>query len=191
VAGHFAGPLCSPHHLEMHMAQPTVGPPPLVLPPLVIGPTNRKFDNVFTFTKDRIVDPFKNVLLAANLFNFAVDSDAPLPDHEAWLLLVAAKVMQDNPKAVAVLTGLASRTGPSDHNLDLSRRRAEQVKSTLDVVLLAPFGVPSRVEAGAQGDHFAATLNAPKKEDGRFRAVLVTILADPTLPRIVRLLAAS
>jgi outer membrane protein OmpA-like peptidoglycan-associated protein len=161
------------------------------MPPLIIGPTNRKFDNVFTFTKDRIVDPFKNVLLAANLFNFGVDGDAPLPDHDAWLLLVAAKVMNDNPKAVAVLTGLASRTGPSDHNLDLSRRRAQQVKSTLDLVLLAPFGVPSRVEAGAQGDHFAAALNAPKKEDGRFRAVLVTILADPTLPRIVRLLAAS
>jgi outer membrane protein OmpA-like peptidoglycan-associated protein len=173
------------------MAQPTVSPPPRVLPPLVIGPTNRKFDNVFTFPRDRIVDPFKNVLLAANLFNFAVNSDAPLLDHEAWLLLVAGQVMKDHPKAVAVLTGLASRTGPSDYDLDLSRRRAQQVKSTLDFILLAPFGVPSRVTAKGVGDLFAAALNAPKKEDGRFRAVLVTILADPTLPRFVRLLTVS
>jgi hypothetical protein len=70
-------------------------------------------------------------------------------------------------------------------------RRAHQVKSTLDFILLAPFGVPSHVTAKGVGDLFAAALNAPKKEDGRFRAVLVTILADPTLPRMVRLLAAS
>jgi hypothetical protein len=159
---------------------------PIVLPPLIVKP--RKFEHVFEFPKYRITDPCKNVLLAANLWDFGIDHDTPLDEHDAYVITVVAPLMKSHPAAVTVLTGLASRTGPSALNLGLSKRRANQVKQTFDFFLGVPFGIPSRVEAGGQGDHFAEALHMPKKEDDRFRSVPLTVLADPTKPRNIRLL---
>jgi hypothetical protein len=163
------------------------------MPPLVI--TAGKFPNVFVFPRRRIVDPGNNVLLAANLFNFAINSDAPLLDHDRWLAKVAAPLLADRPAAGARLTGLASRSGAADHNLKLSVRRAKNVDASLSLLLFArdlvsPPSPPPRTSVGGQGEHFAAGVGAKDgSEESRFRSVLVTLLVDRTRNTPVRLLA--
>jgi outer membrane protein OmpA-like peptidoglycan-associated protein len=169
---------------ELNMPKPTT----VTLPPDIITP--RKFPNVRKYRKDEIVDPQSNVLLAANLFNFGIDRDEPPDDHDEFLLIVVVALMKANPKAVTILTGLASRTGSSAHNLELSKRRAKRLGWTVDAALGAHYGLPSRISVRAQGDLYAANFGAPaNKEDEHYRAVLLTVFADYTKPLSVKLLA--
>ena len=164
------------------------------MPPLVI--TAGRFPNVFVFPRKRISDPGNNVLLAANLFNFAIDSDRPLLDHDRWLAKVAAPLLTGRPAAGARMTGLASRSGSADHNLRLSVRRAKSIEASLSLLLFAselvnPPNPPPRTSVGGQGEHFAAGAGAKDgSEESRFRSVLVTLLADRTRNTPVRLLPA-
>jgi outer membrane protein OmpA-like peptidoglycan-associated protein len=164
-------------------------PSPIVFPPTPAA----DFDNVFVFPPERIVDPLKNVLLVANLWNFAINNAELLPDHEAWLGKVAAKLMIGNSLAGARMIGLASRSGSDAYNLKLGLRRAHSAQTTLSLFLFAndlvhPPGLTPRITIGSQGEHFAAAVGeADGTEDARFRSVLVTILADRTKPTIVRL----
>ena len=162
------------------------------MPPAII--TAGRFANVFVFPRRLISDPGKNVLLAANLFNFAVNSDRPLIDHDRWLAQVAAPMLSGKPAAGARIVGLASRSGSADHNQKLSVRRAKSVDASLALLLFAsnlvnPPSPPPRTSVGGQGEHFAAGVGAKDgSEEGRFRAVLVTLLADRTKNTPVRLL---
>ncbi len=167
---------------------------PIGLPPIIIN--GEKFPNVFVFPRKRISDPGRNVLLAANLFNFAIDSDRPLRDHERWLAKVAAPLLTAQSAAGARIVGLASRTGSDAHNLRLSLRRAKNIGTSLSLLIIAndivnPPNPPPRTSVGAQGEHFAASVGEKKgTEDSRFRSVLVTLLADRTKNTPVRLLPA-
>jgi outer membrane protein OmpA-like peptidoglycan-associated protein len=162
------------------------------MPPITI--TGRRFPNVFRIPKSRIVDPEGNVLMVANLFNFAINSDQTRPDHDLFLGNVVAPLVVANAAAGARIIGLASRSGSATHNLALSRRRARSVEVSLSLFLFAndlvnPPGPPPRTSVGGQGEQFAANLNAKDgSEDSRFRAVLVTVLADRTKNSFVRLL---
>jgi hypothetical protein len=164
------------------------------MPPLVI--TAGKFPNVFVFPRKRIVDPGNNVLLAANLFNFAINSDRPLLDHDRWLAKVATPLLTERPAAGARIVGLASRSGAADHNLRLSRRRAQSIDTSLSLLLFAsdlvnPPSPPPRTSVGGQGEHFAASVGAKDgTEESRFRSVLVTLLVDRTKNTPVKLLPA-
>ena len=163
------------------------------MPPLEIRA--ERFPNVFVFPRRRIFDPGKNVLLAANLFNFAVDSDRPLLDHDRWLAQVAAPMLSGKASAGARIVGLASRSGSAAHNQRLSVRRAKSIDTSLALLVFAndlvnPPGPPPRTTVGGQGEHFAASVGAKDgSEQGQFRAVLVTLLADRTKNTPVRLLS--
>jgi hypothetical protein len=165
--------------------------PTINIPHLFIS--SRVFPNVFVFPKDRVDDPGKNVLLVANLFNFKIDKDAPLRDHDLWLGLVAAPLLTAFPKAGARLVGLASRSGEAGHNLRLSLRRAKNVSISLALFLagrdlVKPPSFPPRISVSAQGEGFAAKIEVPDgTESPRFRSVLVTLLVDRNKNTPVRL----
>ena len=165
---------------------------PLIMPPLVI--TGRPFPNVFVFPKSRIFDPGNNVLLVANLFNFKIDGDRPQRDHDLFLAGVVAPLILASPASGARLVGLASRSGSFRHNLALSLRRAKNIELSLSLFLTlgsltSSASLTKRTSVGAQGEFFAANLKVKDgTEDARFRAVLVTVLADRTKNTPVRLL---
>lgn len=164
----------------------------VVFPPEVI--TGRRFPNVFVFPRKRIVDPGNNVLLIAKLFNFKIDSDQPLRDHDLFLGIVAAPLMTARRGAGARIIGLASRSGKDLHNLLLSRRRAKNVDVSLSFFLFAsdlvnPPSPPARTSTGGQGEHAAEIIGQKDgTEDPQFRAVLLTILVDRTKNTPVRVL---
>ncbi|MGE3777459.1 MAG: hypothetical protein AB7F89_09765 [Pirellulaceae bacterium] len=165
--------------------------PVLQMPPIHIGA--KAFPNVFVFPPARIEDPGKNVLICANLFNFKVDKDATLRDHDLWLALVAAPLLRTHPKAGVRLIGLASRTGAPGHNLKLSVRRARNASISLSLFLagdnlIHPPAPPPRIVFGGQGEHFAEQLHVPDGTEGpQWRSVLVTILADRAKNTPIRL----
>jgi hypothetical protein len=166
--------------------------PTLTLPPdIIIG---RPFPNVFVIPPNRIFDPGNNVLMVANLFNFAIDGDQPRDDHRQFLANTTAPLLAASPSAGARLLGLASRSGSDEHNLLLSARRARNVDTALAfflalIGLADPPNVPPRTSVGAQGEQFAANLGVKDgTESARFRSVLVTVVADRTLNTPIRLL---
>jgi hypothetical protein len=154
---------------------------------------------VFVFPPERIVDPQKNVLLVANLWNFAINHAEIQPDHFLWLGAVAAKRLIASETAGARMIGLASPTGSDDYNLQLGLRRAQSAEASLALFLIGndlvhPPSTPQlaatpRITVGSQGDAFAENHGAQiGTEDARWRSVLITILADRTRPTNVRLL---
>jgi hypothetical protein len=167
-------------------------PTTINMPPVTI--TGNAFPNVFVIPKKRIVDPGKNVLMVAKLFNFEIDRDKTRRDHDLFLGKVVAPLLVANAASGARIVGLASRSGSASHNLDLSRRRARNVETSLKFFLFAndlvnPPSGPPRTSVGGQGEQFAANLGVKDgTEDSQFRAVLVTVLADRTKSSFVRLL---
>jgi hypothetical protein len=175
-----------------HLKETEMGTP-IIMPPLVV--TGRRFPNVFVMPRKRIFDPGKNVVMVANLFNFKINDDQTLDDHDLFLGSVVAPLLLGNSAAGARLVGLASRSGSDAHNLQLSLRRARNAEASLSAFLLPdlvnPPGPPPRTSVGGQGEQFAANLNVKDgTEDSRFRSVLVTVLADRTKNTPVRLLPA-
>ena len=68
--------------------------------------------------------------------NFDTDSDRLKPDSAAVLKLVAA-AMTKNPNLKLEVDGYTDSVGKPDHNLDLSKRRAQAVQT----VLVSQFGI--------------------------------------------------
>lgn len=68
--------------------------------------------------------------------NFDTDSDRLKPDSAAVLKLVAA-AMTKNPNLKLEVDGYTDSVGKADHNLDLSKRRAQAVQT----VLVSQFGI--------------------------------------------------
>src|SRR5262245_24968142 len=63
----------------------------------------------------------------ARLYNFDIDGDTLKKEHKDWLTEHVVTQL-GNPSVKITLRGDASRTGSDRHNLDLSRRRVNQVK---------------------------------------------------------------
>lgn len=61
---------------------------------------------------------------------FDWDSDV-IRDDQTPTVVKVADIMKEHTDIVLVLEGFASVEGPEDYNLDLSKRRAESVKSAL------------------------------------------------------------
>lgn len=79
--------------------------------------------------------------------HFDTDSDRLLPESAPVIKLIA-QGLEKNPNLKLKIEGHTDSTGSADHNLDLSRRRAEAVKA----VLVAQFGVnPSRLTTDGLG----------------------------------------
>jgi outer membrane protein OmpA-like peptidoglycan-associated protein len=84
---------------------------------------------------------FSQVISASGRFvthgiNFDTDSDRLKPESAAVIKSVA-QGLQKNPNLKLLIEGHTDSTGSADHNLDLSKRRAEAVKT----VLVSQFGV--------------------------------------------------
>jgi outer membrane protein OmpA-like peptidoglycan-associated protein len=67
---------------------------------------------------------------------FDVDSDRIKPDSAATIKMIASG-MQANADVNFLIEGHTDSTGDAAHNMDLSKRRAEAVKS----VLVSQFGI--------------------------------------------------
>jgi len=67
---------------------------------------------------------------------FDVDSDRIKPESAATIKMIASG-LQSNPGSNFVIEGHTDSTGDAAHNMDLSKRRAEAVKS----VLVSQFGI--------------------------------------------------
>ena len=79
--------------------------------------------------------------------NFDTDSDRLKPESAAMLKLVAAALTK-NPNLKLEIDGYTDSVGKPDHNLDLSKRRAEAVRT----VLVSQFGVDAdRLTSGGFG----------------------------------------
>src|SRR5689334_7777713 len=93
--------------------------------------------------------------------NFDHDSDRLKPDSAAVLKQVAAG-LEKNPNLKLEIDGYTDSVGDATHNLDLSRRRAEAVRS----VLISQFGIePGRLTASGFGA--AKPLGSNDTPDGR------------------------
>jgi len=68
--------------------------------------------------------------------HFDTDSDRLQPDS-APVIRAVARALETNPNLKLRIEGHTDSTGSADHNLDLSKRRAEAVKA----VLVTQFGV--------------------------------------------------
>ncbi len=79
--------------------------------------------------------------------HFETDSDRLQPDS-APVIKAVARALDKNPNLKLAIVGYTDSTGDANHNLDLSKRRAEAVRS----VLISQFGVDaSRLTASGQG----------------------------------------
>lgn len=150
------------------------------------APCQPRFANVFVFPPERVCDPSGNVVLVANMWNFAIGRAELLPDHDCFLALVVAPLLRGNPAAGARLIGLGSRSGSDQINLQLGLKRANNAMAAL-----SRFAPACQISVGSQGERFAARLGVQDgREDARYRAVLVTVLRDRFKPCDVRLLPA-
>lgn len=147
----------------------------------VCGP---RFANVFVFPPHRIVDPCNNVLLVANLANFAIGRADLVPDHHSFLARCVAPLLRGNPLAGARLIGLASRSGSDAFNLQLGLQRAKSAAAEL-----SKHAPANQISIGSQGERFAQRLGvADGREGAQWRSVLVTVLRNRFLACDVRLL---
>jgi outer membrane protein OmpA-like peptidoglycan-associated protein len=168
----------------------------LALPALPTRERTRRYPNVFVFPRERIADPCGNVILVANLWNFAVARADLLPDHKEFLRYEVAPWLLADPAAGARCVGLASRSGSDWFNLQLGLQRAKATQAELWQHIatrdaLDPPGPPPRITVGSQGERFAARQGVRDgTEEARHRAVLVTVLRDRKRSCDVRLLPA-
>jgi outer membrane protein OmpA-like peptidoglycan-associated protein len=92
---------------------------------------------------------------------FDTDSDRIQPESAAVIKSVA-RGLEKNPNLKLRITGYTDSTGSADHNTDLSKRRAEAVRT----VLISDFGVDaSRLSADGKGA--ANPIGSNDTPDGR------------------------
>lgn len=84
-----------------------------------------------------------------------------------------AQYLQDNPDIFIIVTGYASKTGPSDKNMALSLRRAEAVKNEL--IKHNP-SLEKRIKMEAAGENEVYKF----KSDAKARSVIISLNNDET-----------
>ena len=118
--------------------------PPLKTAQLVAEPYGDP--NKFSYRLVRIAESapdFSRTIAASGRYVthailFATDSDRLEPESAAAIKAIAAGLQKD-PKLRFCIEGHTDSTGSAEHNLDLSRRRAEAVRA----VLVSQFGIDS------------------------------------------------
>jgi hypothetical protein len=104
--------------------------------------------------------------------NFDIDGDAPKAEHKAFLDSSVVPVLTKGD-SICILRGEASHTGSDAHNLELSRRRADNV-----LAYLLSRGVPAkRVKVQFVGESLAGTFLGESSE-----ARGVSLLVARTVP---------
>jgi len=121
----------------------------------------------------QIEDKTNSSFLIARLYNFDTDWHELKPDHIKWLDNVAVPRMRKASGLYVV--GLASRLGPPDYNLRLSKRRKDAVVNYLSG------RTSSRVptQSGWSGE---ANAHGPLEDDPYDRAVIISIYPAFQLP---------
>ncbi|MGY0613497.1 OmpA family protein [Vibrio sp. FJH11] len=102
---------------------------------------------------------------------FANDSDVINPVFQKQILDLS-KFLKEYPETSIEIQGYASRTGTSEHNLDLSKRRAENVRNEL----LRNGISPSRVTIVGYGDTVLATSGTDEVSHAQNRRVTATVI---------------
>jgi outer membrane protein OmpA-like peptidoglycan-associated protein len=102
---------------------------------------------------------------------FANDSDKINPVFQKQILDLS-NFLKEYPGTSIEIQGYASRTGTSEHNLDLSKRRAENVRSEL----LRNGISPSRVTIIGYGDTVLATQGTDEVSHAQNRRVTATVI---------------
>src|SRR5579885_553312 len=92
---------------------------------------------------------------------FDTDSDRLKPES-APVIKTVARALEKNPALKLEIDGYTDSTGSADHNLDLSKRRAEAVRS----VLVSQFGVDS-ARLTAEGKGAASPIASNDTAEGR------------------------
>src|SRR5262249_21001254 len=109
----------------------------------------------------------------ASLYNFDIDDSHVKSEHADWLSKNVIPLLSRNRKYMIALKGTASRSGAAGYNLELSRRRVDEVES-----FLKKNGVQRQqithtwvgeAEAAARG-----TIDGKESDEDRAVAVLVT-----------------
>jgi len=102
--------------------------------------------------------------------HFATDSDQITPDSAPVIKAVANGLMK-NPNLKLQIDGYTDSTGDAAHNMDLSKRRAEAVKS----VLVSQFGIDAaRLAAAGHGaDKPIGSNDTPEGRAGNRRVEFV------------------
>lgn len=116
--------------------------------------------------------------LQALLYDFDVDSDTVKLEHNHW---IRANVMPYRTRTMTdVIIGLASRTGPNAHNMDLSKRRADNVSRQIYLLEPSLMMTETNVAFGEEAARIAGVRDGV--EDARWRGVLITLFDPSTLP---------
>ena len=106
--------------------------------------------------------------------NFDVDGDAVKVEHKAFLEGQVVPILRQGD-SICFLRGETSHTGTDAHNLDLSRRRADNVRS-----FLVSRGVPpARIRAQFVGETLAGSFPG---ENADARAVSLLVARTAPLP---------
>jgi hypothetical protein len=112
--------------------------------------------------------------IRAALVNFDIDGDAVKAEHKVFLDAQVVPLLR-LPDALCILRGEASHTGSDAHNLDLSKRRAQNV-----LTFFASRGVfASRVRVQFVGESLAG---ASLAENSEARAVSVLVARTVRVP---------
>jgi outer membrane protein OmpA-like peptidoglycan-associated protein len=95
-----------------------------------------------------------------------------LDDRADTSLLEVARLLNENPNVIVNIEGYTDNSGPSEYNLELSRRRAEAVRRSL-----VAKGVDlHRVQTIGLGDARPAAPNTTKKGRDQNRRVAIKVL---------------
>ena len=106
--------------------------------------------------------------------NFDVDGDVVKVEHQAFLAAQVVPILRQGD-SICFLRGEASHTGSDAHNLDLSHRRAENVRA----FLVARGVSPARIRAQFVGETMAGSFPG---ENADARAVSLLVARTAPLP---------
>lgn len=132
-------------------------------------------------------DSFKEAIVAVRLENFDTGKAVPRDGHMKWIKEVAAEIVLKIPNSWVYIIGYATKLGSPQANLELSKKRAEEVKLELGLQVSMRGGIfGDRVtkEYGYGEDHPLYIADKDKDDNPRWRAVEVAIFGFK--PEIVR-----
>ena len=113
--------------------------------------------------------------IRAGLVNFDIDGDAPKAEHKAFMDAQVVPLLHQS-NSICILRGEASHTGSDAHNLDLSKRRANNVLS-----YLVSRGIPfNRVRVQFVGESLAGNFLG---ESANARGVSLLVMRTAPLPQ--------
>ena len=119
--------------------------------------------------------------VVALLFNFDFDDAAVKPEHQNWLAENLVPPLKADPGQRVFLRGMASQAGNAAHNLQLSRRRVEAVRT----FLISQGARPPQIVTSFTGENLSTSKFA---DDERDRAIEVIFEASTGPIRFERMI---